>query len=42
VSQGILMFDSDERLVVCNDHYLEMYGLSSDIVKPGMTLREIL
>lgn len=42
VSQGILMFDSDERLVVCNNHYLEMYGLSSDIVKPGMTLREIL
>ncbi len=42
MSQGILMFNSAQRLVVCNNHYLQMYGLSPDIVKPGATLREII
>src|SRR5262249_40474930 len=30
------------RLVLCNERYLQMYGLSSDIVKPGCTLRQLL
>ena len=42
ISQGLVMFDSSDRLVVCNQRYLEMYGLSPEIVKPGCTLREIL
>ena len=33
--QGFLMFDSAERIIICNDRYIEMYGLSRDIVKPG-------
>lgn len=40
--QGLIMFDSEARLVVCNRRYLDMYGLSSDIVKPGCTLSELL
>ena len=40
--QGLLMFDSNERIVVCNDRYIEMYGLSREIVKPGCSLRELL
>jgi methyl-accepting chemotaxis protein len=42
MTQGVVMFDRSERLVVCNDRYLEMYGLSRDVVKPGSTLREII
>jgi diguanylate cyclase (GGDEF)-like protein len=42
MSQGLIMFDSAERLVVCNDFYIEMYGLSRDIAKPGSSLRELL
>jgi diguanylate cyclase (GGDEF)-like protein/PAS domain S-box-containing protein len=42
MSQGLCMFDRDERLVICNDQYLEMYGLSPEIVKPGCTLRDLL
>ena len=30
-----------ERLVVCNQRYIEMYGLSADIVKPGCSFREV-
>jgi len=42
MSQGLVMFDSSGRLVVCNRRYLKMYGLSPDIVRPGCTLRELL
>ena len=40
--QGLCMFDADQRLIVCNARYLEMYGFSSEIVRPGITLREIM
>jgi diguanylate cyclase (GGDEF)-like protein len=42
MSPGLVMFDANERLVVCNDRYVEMYGLSRDIVKPGSTLRDVV
>ena len=40
--QGVMMFDSNARLIVCNQRYLDIYGLSRDIVKPGATLKEIV
>ena len=42
MSQGLLMFDSSARLVLCNNRYFQMYGLSSKIVKPGCSLRDLL
>jgi diguanylate cyclase (GGDEF)-like protein len=42
ITQGISMFDSAQRLVVCNARYLEIYGQSPDVVKPGCTFQEIL
>jgi diguanylate cyclase (GGDEF)-like protein len=40
--QGFVMFDSQERIVVCNKRFTEMYGLSREIVKPGCSLLEVL
>jgi diguanylate cyclase (GGDEF)-like protein/PAS domain S-box-containing protein len=40
--QGLAMFDREMRLVVCNRRYLEMYGISSEIVTVGRPLRDIL
>ena len=42
MTQGLVMFDSAARLVVCNKRYLEMFGLSPDKIKPGRTIQEIL
>jgi len=42
MSQGLCMFDGNERLVVCNQRYMEMYSLSVDIVKPGCSLQSLL
>ena len=42
MAHGLCMFDSEQRLVVCNERYGEMYGLGPEQVKPGTTLRSIL
>jgi len=42
MTQGLLMFDASQRLVVCNHRYIEMYGLSEDIVKPGCSFLNII
>jgi diguanylate cyclase (GGDEF)-like protein len=40
--QGLAMFDAEQRLIVCNRRYRDMYGLTCDQVKPGTTVRQIL
>jgi methyl-accepting chemotaxis protein len=42
MSQALCMFDSHERLVVCNRRYMEMYALPAEVVKPGRTLLSLL
>src|SRR5262245_28685397 len=42
MSQGLVMFDAAERIVVSNRRYIEMYDLSPDVVKPGLTARDLL
>src|SRR3974390_260640 len=39
---GLSMFDKDQRLILCNDRYRQIYGLTPDQIKPGSTLRSIL
>jgi diguanylate cyclase (GGDEF)-like protein len=39
---GLCMFDQEQRLLVCNDRYLDMYGLSRDLAKPGTPFRKII
>src|SRR5579859_2701962 len=42
MSQGLCMFDAQTRVVVVNSRYIEMYGLSPEIVKPGLPLRDLI
>jgi len=42
MSQGVVMLDMAGRLVVCNDRYLAMYGLSADVIKPGVALIDMI
>jgi diguanylate cyclase (GGDEF)-like protein len=39
---GLVMYDDNERLVTCNDRYLEMYDLSPDLVRPGCRLVDVI
>ena len=40
--QGLVMLDSEQRVVVCNDRYLEIYGLSREMIRPGCSVQELL
>src|SRR5471030_2748594 len=42
MSQGLVMFDASEQLVLCNSRYVEMYGLSPAIVKSGTKLIDLV
>ena len=42
MTQGLCMFDGEQRLIVCNDRYLELYDLSADAVRPGIRLTDIV
>ena len=39
---GIAMFDADRHLIACNARYLEIYGFSASVVRPGKRLDDIL
>lgn len=41
MSQGLCMFDADQRLIVSNSKFAAMYGLSSDNLAPGTTPEQI-
>lgn len=42
ISQGICFFDADERLILCNRRYAEIYRLAPEQLQPGVALREIV
>jgi len=41
MSQGLCMWNAETKLLLCNDRYIEMYGMSPNFVKSGLLLREI-
>jgi diguanylate cyclase (GGDEF)-like protein len=42
MARGLSMFDAEQRLIVCNKIYREIYGLPHHITQPGTTLAEIM
>ena len=42
MSQGLVMFDDQSRVVLCNARFIELYGVSPEIVKPGLSLLDLL
>lgn len=41
MSQGLCLYDSKQRLVLCNRQFRDMYQLSEDQVRPGTSLEQI-
>jgi diguanylate cyclase (GGDEF)-like protein len=39
---GLVLFDANGRLVLCNERYIEMFRASPDVVRPGCTLRDLV
>ncbi|MFK4728041.1 putative signal transduction protein with EAL and GGDEF domain [Bradyrhizobium niftali] len=42
MSHGLCFFDQEQRLIVCNRQYLEIYDLDPEVVRPGMRLNDIV
>ena len=42
LNNGFLLFDSDDRLVLCNDRYLQLYSEIADVFQPGVSFTEIV
>jgi len=42
ITQGVCFFDGQQRLILSNRSYAEIYGLAVERVRPGMSLRDIV
>jgi diguanylate cyclase (GGDEF)-like protein len=42
MTQGLLLYGSDARIVLRNQRYLEMYKLPPEVVKPGLHFRDLI
>lgn len=42
LTAGFVMFGPDERLVICNRNFREMFESCADVIAPGVTFEEIL
>ncbi len=42
MAHGLAMFDENERLVICNKPYLEIYSLPEEMGQPGTQYQDIL
>jgi diguanylate cyclase (GGDEF)-like protein len=39
---GLCMFDADQKLIICNKRYAEIYGLKPELTVPGTPLRTVM
>jgi signal transduction histidine kinase/DNA-binding response OmpR family regulator/HAMP domain-containing protein len=42
ISEGFFLFDAEDRLVVCNDRFRQLYPGLADVVVPGVTFERII
>ena len=42
MSHGLCMFDAEERMIICNGHYIDIFRLSPAVMKPGIAFIDIL
>ena len=41
MSQALCMVDAEQRVIVCNVRFLELFGLSADRVRPGIAIADV-
>ena len=42
MTQGLCMFDHEQRVIVSNRRYAETYGIAPECIRPGTSMREVL
>jgi signal transduction histidine kinase len=42
ISEGFSLYDTDDKLIICNSHYRELFASHSDVMVPGTSFETIL
>jgi diguanylate cyclase (GGDEF)-like protein len=42
IPRGLVLYDASARIIICNQPYIEMFGLSPDVAKPGCTMQRLI
>jgi diguanylate cyclase (GGDEF)-like protein len=42
IPQGLVLYDASARIVICNEPYIEMFGLSPEVAKQGCTMQRLI
>ena len=42
MSEALVIYDDEDRLVLCNDNYRKLYGAAADSIVPGVRLDDVL
>ena len=42
IPQGLILYDTSARITVCNRRYIDMFGLSPEVAKPGSTMQDLI
>jgi len=42
LNEGFVLFDKDDRLVMCNKRYREIYAITADLLQPGSSFETII
>jgi PAS domain S-box-containing protein len=42
ISEGFFLYDTDDRMVLCNSRYRELYPGMADVYRPGLQFEEML
>jgi len=42
ISEGFALYDADDRLVLCNGNWLNLYGYTPDHVRPGIRYEDLV
>jgi len=42
IPQGLVLYDASARIIICNQPYLDMFGLSPDVARPGCSMQRLI
>ena len=42
IPQGLILYDTSARITVCNRRYIDMFGLSPEVAKPGCSMQDLI
>jgi diguanylate cyclase (GGDEF)-like protein len=42
IPQGLVLYDASARIIICNQPYIKMFGLSPEVAKQGCTMQRLI